>query len=105
HFQPGLTREILKFGHGTIFTSHQHHLYHQAATRFIRRHAAENHNPTIGARRLGAASEDLRRPGVGPVVQDSFQQINVSARWQWVEEALPDRRDALGHAGGAEYLG
>src|SRR6266511_5148436 len=105
HFQPGLTREILKFGHGAIFASQQHHLYHQTASRFIRRHAAENHNATIGARRLGAASEDRRRLRVGPVVQDSFQQINVSARGQWVEEALPDRRDALGHAGGPEYLG
>src|SRR5262249_36832928 len=30
---------------------------------------------------------------------------NVSARRQWVEEALPDRCDALGHAGGPKYLG
>src|SRR5262245_46377410 len=104
HFQPGLTREILKFGHGAEFASQQHHLYHQTASRFIRRHATENHNATIRARRLGAAAQDLHRLRVGPVVQDSFQQINVSARRQWVEETLPDRRDAFGHAGGPKYL-
>src|SRR5262245_21664662 len=104
HFQPGRTRKLPEFGHGAIFPSQQHHLYHQTTSRIIRRHAAENHNATVGARRLGAVAQDRRRFRVGPVVQDSFQQINVSASRQWVEEALSDRRDSVGHAGGPERL-
>ena len=77
---------------------------YQASARFLRRHAAEYNNAAVGARRLRAAAQDRFRFRVGPVIQDSVQQIDVSARRQRVEETLPGRRDAFGHAGGPEYL-
>src|SRR5262245_5716371 len=95
HFQPGLVRELSEFSHGTMFASTQHHFYHQASSRFIYRNAAEDHNATIWARRLGATAQDGQRFRVGPVVQDSLQHIEVRPGWQRVEEALSDRRDAL----------
>src|SRR5262245_4780247 len=104
HFQPGLMRKIPNLGYGAALASHEHHLDGQTSGRVVRTHPFEDHNSTGGARRFGAACQDRSRFRVGPVVQNPPQQIEVRACRQWVEETLPDRRDALGYAGGLERL-
>ena len=56
------------------------------------------------AGRAASAPQDGHRLAIGPVAQHVFQQIEIGPGWQRVEEALPHRGDAFGHAGNLKDL-
>jgi hypothetical protein len=57
-----------------------------------------------GTRRFSAARQDGERLAIGPVEQHALEEIQIGTSRQWVEEALADGRDTIGHARGLKDL-
>ena len=66
--------------------------------------AFDQQDPAARTRRVGTATQDLDGIGVGPVVDDLRQQVDIATRGQRAEEPVLDLRAALRQAGCSQRL-
>ena len=100
--QAGQAGELGELGDRTGLPAGDQHVDAQGSRCLVGRDAAEDGDPAAGPGALCAAPQDGHRLVIGPVVQHVLQQVQVGARGQRIEEALPPERHAAGQLRGGQ---